>query len=129
MADDSKRPLFQRSRSTREAVNMKASEGGKRFNTGLQASVFTGEAALNNPLGTYWPDLAQSGALVLSEGTDAEVGGCDQVKITADGSGITVPGAWVNVGTDEIDTTAAAVNRLIIVKTQTEIQYVNKVEA
>lgn len=102
---------------------------GERYepNADLVTTQWAGVFELDNPLGTFYPDLAQAGALVLSEGSNSVVGGCGRVKITADGNTITVPGAWVNVGTDSIDTTAAAVNLIIVLKVSTtEINYVCK---
>jgi len=88
---------------------------------------FTGEFILNNPLGCFWVPLAQAGALVLSESAYSEVGGCDNVRITADGNTITVPGAWVNMGTDSISEVAAAINDITVIKKADRIEYIVKV--
>lgn len=119
-----RRPLF-------KSQNPMASAGGKRVNKAVSSedtNVFTGEFALNNPMGTYWTDHEQDAELELSAGADAEVGGIDYVKITANGDGITVPGAWKNQGTVEIDETDTAVNHIYVNKTMSEITYVVKVE-
>jgi hypothetical protein len=91
--------------------------------TGKDAAAFTGQFALNNTVVTEWNDLAQTGFLTLSEGPNSKLGGIDQVKITANGSGISVPGTWVNVGNASIDPTNGVVNRIIIYKAVNEIQY------
>lgn len=92
-------------------------------------AIFAGTFLLTNPLGTLWNDLAQSGALVFSENANALVGGVDQVKIIADGNTITVPGAWKNVGNDEITISAGTINRMMVLKTASEIHYIVKTEA
>lgn len=74
-----------------------------------------------------WPDLVQTGAITFSEGPNAVVGGCDRIKITANGSAINVPGGWVNVGSAPISTTNGDVNRIIVTKSASEIQYAVKV--
>ena len=124
---DFKRPLFHRFLN-REAVNLKASVGGKWYNDGKQSDVFTGEFAFNNPLGTYWPALVQTDDIVLSEGGDSEVGGNDYVKITANGDAITVPGAWKQMGATAIDNSNGAVNHIYINKTVEGIVYAVNVE-
>lgn len=125
---ESNRPLFHRL-ANREAINFKASEG-KRINDGNNALVFAGELALNNPLGTFWPDYVQAGALALMVGEDAEIGGCDLIKITADGNAITLDPAytWKNIGSDSISVVVAAINILLILKVNnTEINYTVKI--
>lgn len=125
---DSNRPLFHRFQN-REAINFKASVG-KKLLDGNDVAVFAGELALNNPLGTFWPDYAQTGALELTVGEDAEIGGCDRVKITANGSAITLSGlyTWKNIGSTAIDTTAAAVNVIMVLMVSTtEMNYTVKV--
>ena len=42
---------------------------------GQSVAVFAGELALNNPIGTIWPNKNQSGALVITVGQDAMPGG------------------------------------------------------
>jgi hypothetical protein len=76
---------------------------------------FNGNLALNNPIGTIWPNYAQAGALQISVDTDAVLGGCDNLRIVADGNAITLNPAftWVNIGSDNIGTTLADVNELI----------------
>jgi hypothetical protein len=86
---------------------------------------FSGAFALNNTVGTYWPAIAQSGAMVLTIGSEAEVGAFERVKITADGSGITLSGAvtWINVA-GAIDDSLGAVNIIEVRKVSaTEIEY------
>lgn len=124
MGNEARRPLFRRFQN-REAYNPASSNGGKRVLGGEDnTNNFAGEFALNNPLGTYWNNKVQAGALALSEGSDSEVGGFDRVKITADGSGITVPGAWVNIGAGAIDTTNGAVNIIRVWKVaNSEVNY------
>lgn len=124
---ESLRPLFHRFQN-REAVNFRASEG-KRLNNNVNTPAFAGELALNNPLGTYWPNFAQAGALVITVGEDAEVGGNDRVKITADGNTITLDPAytWKNIGSDSIGVVAGNVNILMVnMVSATEIEYAVK---
>ena len=71
--------------------------------------------------------LVQSRALTLAVGGSAIVGGGDCVKITANGSAITVPGAWINVGGDSISIVNGAINRITVMKTVSEIWYTVKV--
>jgi len=123
------RPLFDRFQGG--AVNHRASSANSHQDprTGAKfTGTFTGEFILNNPLGCYWNDLAQAGALALTESAYSEVGGCDYVKITADGNAITVPGGWTLIGSTAIDTTAAAVNHIFITKTVSGIIYSVHVE-
>ena len=101
-----------------------------RFNNGeyyepncSSQGAFSGAFALDNIIGGFYDDLAQAGALVLSEGANSVLGGCDQVKITADGNTITVPGAWRNLGSTAISTTVGAVNVITVIKAKSEIQY------
>lgn len=89
---------------------------------------FSGVFSLANTSGTFWSDFIQDGELTLSAGSAPEIGGRDYIKIIADGDGIIIPEEWVNIGTDVIDETDGAINRLTVVKTQTEIQYSVKVE-
>lgn len=125
---ESNRPLFHRFQN-REAINFRSSVG-KQLLDHNDVSVFAGELALNNPLGTFWPDFAQAGALELTVGEDAEIGGCDRVKITADGNAITLSGSytWTNIGADSIDSAVGQVNVLVILMVSlTEINYTVKV--
>lgn len=82
---------------------------------GQSVATFAGTLAFNNPIGTIWPDYNQSGALAIGVDQDAMPGGCDSIRIVADGNTITLDAAftWVNVGSDDIGTTAADVNELI----------------
>lgn len=82
---------------------------------GGSVQTFAGTLAMNNPIGTVWPNFAQSGALTITVDEDAVVGGTDSLRITADGNTITLDAAftWVNVGSDSIGTTAGNVNELI----------------
>lgn len=120
---ESNRPLFHRF-ANREAINFKSSEG-KRLRDGNNILVFAGELALNNPLGTFWPDYVQAGALVLMVGEDAEIGGYDRVKISADGNTIDLDPsfAWISTG-GAIDPSPGATN-IIQCKmvSSTEIEY------
>lgn len=122
------RPLF--SRLQGGAVNHRATSANSHIDprNGLPFNgVFAGVFMLNNPLGCFWQPLNQSGALVLSESAYSEVGGCDNVRIVADGNTITVPGAWVNMGTDSISTSAAAINDITVIKKTDRIEYIVKV--
>lgn len=122
-------PLFTRL-ADRSAVNPKPTSQGSHIDETTNQSftaIFTGEFLLTNPLGTIWNDLVQTGALVLSVSTHAIVGGVDEIKITANGSAITVPGSWVNIGSDNISIVASDVNRIMVTKSASEIQYVVKV--
>lgn len=75
-----------------------------------------------------WPDLVQTGVLNLSANPDANVGGCDYLKLTANGSAINVPAEWKNIGSESISATAGHINRIIVRKTPSEIVYSVKVE-
>lgn len=94
----------------------------------IQRGVFSGAFALSNATrgGEYTP-LAQSGALTLSVGASAVTGGVDSVKITSNGSAITVPGGWINIGSDSISVVNGAVNRIMVRQYQNEIWYTVKV--
>lgn len=113
----------------RETVNPSPTKANshKDADTGVTfTGVFAGVFLLTNPLGTVWNDLVQSGALALSENANAIVGGCDTVQITSDGSAITVPGTWKNIGSDSIGTTAADVNIITVFKAASKIEYTVK---
>lgn len=128
MSMDTHHPLRTRL-VNREAVNPSPTKALSHRDASTGAAftaVFTGEFLLTNPLGTIWNDLVQTGALVFSENANAIVGGCDTIKITANGSAITIPGAWKNIGSDAISIVAADVNRIIVFKSAGEIQYTNK---
>lgn len=93
-----------------------------------KALSFTGVFNLNNPYGMFWNDYTQIGALTFTVGGAPIIGGCDRVKITANGSAITVPSNWVNIGTDAIDTTNGAINILYAVQAPSgQVDYVVKV--
>lgn len=111
--------LFQRLPSG-DVIEPGVSPNGKRQSPftpqrGPSRAVFNGELALNNPIGTIWPNYNQSGALEITVDDDAEPGGCDCIRIIANGDAITLDSAftWVNVGSDSIGTTAADVNEMI----------------
>lgn len=108
------RPLFKRFQN-REVYSPRASVGGKYNNTGVQSVAFSGELSLNNPLGTLWNDLAQTGAINITVGQDAEEGGCDSVRIVSNGSAITLDAAftWINMGSDSLGANLADVNEII----------------
>lgn len=125
---ESNRPLFHRFQN-REAINFRSSIG-KQLLDNNNVAVFAGELALNNPLGTFWPDLAQAGAIAITVGEDAEIGGCDRVKITANGDAITLDGGytWNNIGTDAISIVNNDINIIIcLMVSATEINYCVKV--
>lgn len=129
MSNERKRPLFHRF-ANREAYNPAASAGGKRTNDTVGAQAFAGSFAFNNPLGTYWEDYTQTGVLELTVDSEAEIGGCDRVKIIASGDAITLDGdyTWTNVGSEEISIVAADENIIMAVKVSaTEIEYAVKV--
>ena len=94
----------------------------------IDRGTFSGEFALSNAVrgGEYTP-LTQTGALTLSAGVNAVNGGIDTVKITANGSAITVPGGWINIGSDSISVVNGAVNRIMVRQYQSEIWYAIKV--
>jgi hypothetical protein len=104
---------------------------GARYNPAANipsALEFDGEFALTNPLGHLYPDHEQAGDLELIGSDNAQPGGCARVRIIASGDAITVPASWVNVGTDEIDTTAGAENILFVLQvSDTEVNYACKV--
>lgn len=113
-------------------MNFEASPNGKRKNGQADQGAFDPALglALNNPLGTFWPDYVQTAALEISPGEDAEVGGADNITIIASGDGITLDAGytWTNVGSDEIDTTDTAINELLFLKkSETEIIYTCKI--
>lgn len=112
------KPALRQQLSTGEVIQPAASPNGKRVQGQLtNNATFDGTLALNNPLGTIWDDLAQSGALAITVGEDAEEGGADNVRIVADGNTITLDAAftWVKMSNNSIGTTAADVNELIFV--------------
>ncbi|NHM08012.1 hypothetical protein G4D82_12325 [Flavobacterium sp. CYK-4] len=92
-----------------------------------EVGAFSGVFALNRKGPDYYDDHAQSGALTLSIGVSAIVGGIASVKITANGSGITGFSSWKNLGSDSISTANGVINHIIVRKTETEIQYTVKV--
>jgi hypothetical protein len=92
-------------------------QGGAEQNVAVQAFVnkgqaFTGVLDLSTPFGTFWNDYVQTGALAITVGGYSQVGGCDALKITANGSAITFPGNFVNIGTAVISTVASDINRI-----------------
>ncbi len=98
------------------------------YNLVTRDVAFTGTVDLSNPAGTFWNDYVQTGVLTIVNGSNGQIGGCDRLKITANGSAINLPSNWVNIGSTAVDNTAAAVNRLFIVKVSaTEVNYTVKV--
>jgi len=93
----------------------------------VQYGTFSGEFPLTSIGNGVFDNLTQAGSLTLSVGVSALVGVSDYVKITANGSAITVPDAWINVGSDSISTTNGAINRIIVTTTTNEIWYTVKV--
>lgn len=125
MGNVSTRPLFRRLHN-RECVNFEASPNGKRRNGYPDQGAFVDTLALNNPLGTYWPDYVQAAALEILVGSDAEVGGGDRIQITANGDGITLDSnyTWNRLGSTDIDTTDTAINVIYFcMVSETEIDY------
>lgn len=111
--------LFQRLQNG-EIIEPFCSPNGKytspsQIQLGGSNSTFAGTLALNNPIGTIWPNYNQSGALEITVDEDAVPGGSDSIRIVADGNAITLDAdfTWVNIGSDSIGTTAADVNELI----------------
>jgi hypothetical protein len=120
---ESNRPLFHRLLN-KEAVNFKASIG-KVLRNGINTSTFAGELACNNPLGSFWPDYVQTANLTILIGEDAEIGGFDRLRVTADGHTIDLDPAynWILLS-GAIDTTAGATNIIKATKvSETEIEY------
>lgn len=113
--------------ATGERFQPCASQNGKRIEGQLvDTPTFNGTLCFNNPLGTYWDDYNQSGALVITVGEDAEVGGCDRVKVIADGNTITLDPAysWKNIGADAIGEMAGDTNIFWFIRiSPTEIEY------
>jgi len=92
------------------------SPNGKRMPNQLNNDPdFTGELALNNPLGTIWDDVAQGAAIAVTVGADVEEGGEDSVRIVANGDAITLDSdfTWVLMSSDDISTTDTDINELI----------------
>jgi hypothetical protein len=111
--------LFQRLQNG-EVIEPFCSPNGKytspsQIQLGGSNPTFAGTLAMNNPIGTIWPTHNQAGALVITVDEDAVPGGCDSLRIVADGNTITLDPAftWVNIGTDSIGVVAADVNELI----------------
>lgn len=93
-----------------------------------KGKTFTGEFVLNNPFGTFWLDYTQTGNLVFTVSANAQIGGADRIKLTANGGTITLPSNWVNVGSTAISTTPGDVNRLVVMKVaDNEVNYSVKV--
>lgn len=127
MGNVSTRPLFTRLHN-RECVNFEASPNGKRVRGKNDQGAFDPALglALNNPLGTFWPDYVQAAALEILVGEDAEVGGGDRIQITANGDGITLDSnyTWNRLGSTDIDTTDTAINVIYFcMVSETEIDY------
>lgn len=97
---------------------------------GTRPGGFTGQFRLSDPVGTFWNDYTQAGALLLTARNDGIVGGGDRIRITADGNAITLSTnyTWVNVGTDAISAVLNAINVMLVWKvSETELNYVVKV--
>ena len=93
----------------------------------IERGVFSGAFALTSGIGGEYTPLIQTGALTFSAGGSAVNGGIDSVKITANGSAITVLGSWINIGSDNISIVNGAVNRIMVRQYQNEIWYTVKV--
>ncbi|WKZ60807.1 MAG: hypothetical protein QY309_04835 [Cyclobacteriaceae bacterium] len=111
--------LFRRL-STGDVIEPGISPNGKfvspdQVNKGSNRVTFNGSLAMNNPIGTVWPDYVQDDNLTITIDGDAIPGGTDSVRITANGDTITLDPAytWVNMANDEISNTDGAVNELI----------------
>jgi hypothetical protein len=97
------------------------------FYSSKQPGSFSGTFALDALGGNFYNDLTQVGALTFAAGGSAIVGGSDCVKITANGSAITIPGTFINVGGESISIVNGAINRITVMKTASEIWYTVKV--
>lgn len=97
------------------------------FYSSKQPGSFSGTFALDSLGGNFYNDLTQVGALTFAAGGSAIVGGSDCVKITANGSAITIPGTFINVGGESISIVNGAINRITVMKTASEIWYTVKV--
>lgn len=97
------------------------------FYSSKQPGAFSGTFALDALGGNFYNDLTQVGALTFAAGGSAIVGGSDCVKITANGSAITIPGTFINVGGESISIVNGAINRITVMKTASEIWYTVKV--
>ena len=97
------------------------------FYSSKQPGSFSGTFALDSLGGNFYNDLTQVGALTFTAGGSAIVGGSDCVKITANGSAITIPGTFINVGGESISIVNGAINRITVIKTASEIWYTVKV--
>lgn len=115
------------------SAQIKAVSGGFEQQAPASAFVvkgkgFAGVLDLTTPFGTLWNDYAQTGTLAITVGGYSEVGGIDLVKITSNGSAITVPANFTNIGTDSISSLNGAINIFMIVKaTETTFYYIVKV--
>lgn len=78
-------------------------------------SSFTGALSLCNSAGTIWSNHTQTGALAITVGSGAKVGGEDSIRIISNGSAITLDAAftWTKVSTDSIGTSNNDVNELL----------------
>lgn len=82
--------------------------------------------ALGNRNGTAYNPYTQVGVLSITVSTSITLGFAT-LAITANGSAITVPVGWKNVGGDSISIVNGNVNRFIITQMNTEVWYTVKV--
>lgn len=90
-------------------------------------SLFSGALNLSNANGTVYRTHNQSGALSLSVAGNQVINGWATVPIVADGSPITVPGAWIKYGGDDISIVAGQTNHFLLTWTGEFYYYTNKV--
>lgn len=92
------------------------------------AVTFNGSTvALDKVSGTAYSPYTQVGILSITVAGGSTVLGFATIAITANGSAITVPAGWRNVGSDAISTVNGNVNRFIITQMNTEVWYTVKV--
>lgn len=82
--------------------------------------------ALGNRNGTAYNPYTQVGVLSITVSTSITLGFAT-LAITANGSAITVPVGWKNIGGDSISIVNGNVNRFIITQMNTEVWYTVKV--
>lgn len=93
--------------------------------TPVSRGVFSGTFALTDSLcGGVYSDLIQTEGLTLAVGLNPVLLGIDYVKITANGTALSVPGTWKNMGSVSISTNNGDVNRITVINMANEIQFI-----